>query len=98
MRATRTILTTAVLLLGLACVPAGRAVSGEGERQPLPHGRLYPGAPPVIPHPLTGDYESACLDCHEEGGDLGLDNPVPRTSHPERPVCRQCHVPSDGSP
>ncbi len=58
--------------------------------------RAYPGAPPVIPHPVD-DAQSggkACLSCHADGGwapRLGAYTPV--VPHPELESCRQCHVP-----
>lgn len=51
--------------------------------------RAWPGAPPTIPHTLWMRQE--CGSCHGVGGLEGL-----RTSHPERVLCLQCHVP-DGS-
>lgn len=50
--------------------------------------RLYPQAPPAIPH-FVGELRSKCVACHA--------GPAPRgtvTGHPERTVCRQCHVAS----
>lgn len=61
--------------------------SFAGLRQDLRRGRrLYDGAPPVIPH-LTFMREN-CLACH--GGPAAREEI--RTSHPDRPRCRQCHV------
>lgn len=51
-----------------------------------PGGRASPGAPPTIPHRLQ--MRENCLACH--GGPAA--RPAIRTSHPERPRCRQCHV------
>lgn len=49
--------------------------------------RLYPGAPPVVPHRVF--MREDCISCHA--------GPVARTeircSHPQRTSCRQCHVP-----
>jgi cytochrome c-type protein NapB len=60
--------------------------------------RAYPGAPPVIPHPLA-DPEAVggavCLSCHREGGwapAFGAYTPV--TPHPDLVNCVQCHVAS----
>jgi cytochrome c-type protein NapB len=50
-------------------------------------GRLYPGAPPVIPHFVA--MRENCLACHS--GPAA--RPEIRTSHPERANCTQCHVP-----
>jgi len=50
-------------------------------------GRATPGAPPTIPHTLQ--LRENCLSCH-----AGPASRVEiRTTHPERPRCRQCHVP-----
>ncbi len=46
----------------------------------------YPGAPPVMPHPL-GRRED-CLSCHSGPGA----QPDLRTTHPERIRCLQCHA------
>jgi cytochrome c-type protein NapB len=48
--------------------------------------RLYPQAPPVIPHGVF--MREDCAACHE--GVPG--RPEIRCSHPERMNCRQCHV------
>lgn len=54
---------------------------------PWKGGRATPGAPPTIPHTLQ--LRENCLACH-----AGPASRVEiRTSHPERPRCRQCHVP-----
>jgi len=52
-----------------------------------PGGRLYPGAPPTIPHRIL--MRENCAACHTGPGareDV-------RTTHPDRTRCRQCHVP-----
>lgn len=48
--------------------------------------RLYPGAPPVIPHPLQ--LRENCQACH--AGPSA--RPEIRCTHPERLNCRQCHA------
>jgi len=48
--------------------------------------RAWPGAPPTIPHMLW--MRQDCSSCHGPAGLAGL-----RTSHPERALCQQCHVP-----
>lgn len=64
------------------------ASSFEGYRQDLgPGGRLYPGAPPTIPHRVF--MRENCAACHAGPGA----REAIRTSHPERTRCRQCHVP-----
>jgi cytochrome c-type protein NapB len=61
--------------------------SFAGLGQDLRRGRrLYDGAPPVIPH-LTFMREN-CQACHS--GPAAREEI--RTSHPDRPRCRQCHV------
>lgn len=52
--------------------------------------RAYPGAPPRIPHTLQ--LRDQCLACHA-GPAARVEI---RTTHPERPRCRQCHVPEGG--
>jgi cytochrome c-type protein NapB len=53
---------------------------------PWKGGRATPGAPPTIPHMLQ--LRENCLACH-----AGPASRVEiRTSHPERPRCRQCHA------
>jgi nitrate reductase cytochrome c-type subunit len=49
--------------------------------------RLYPGAPPVIPHRVF--MRENCLSCHS--GPVA--RPEIRCTHPQRTHCRQCHVP-----
>jgi nitrate reductase (cytochrome), electron transfer subunit len=60
--------------------------------------RAFPGAPPVIPHPIgdAGPLDGGCLACHRDGGwvpHLGAYAPV--VPHPELTSCRQCHVPQE---
>jgi cytochrome c-type protein NapB len=49
--------------------------------------RLYPGAPPVIPHRLL--MRENCTACHS--GPAA--RPEIHCTHPQRANCRQCHVP-----
>lgn len=61
--------------------------------------RAYPGAPPQIPHGLTGEEFRAgnCTTCHERGGfSPRFGAYVPVTPHPEMGPCLQCHVGFDG--
>jgi nitrate reductase cytochrome c-type subunit len=45
--------------------------------------------PPVIPHKATGNETAKqCLKCHLKGT-----KGAPKTPHPERKACTQCHVP-----
>lgn len=53
-----------------------------------PGERLYPGAPPVMPHSRA--MRENCSACHD--GPAARE-PI-RCSHPERARCNQCHVPS----
>ena len=63
------------------------ANSFAGLRRPSIKGeRLFPGAPPVMPHPLL--LRDNCLSCH----DGQSARPEIRCSHPQRQNCRQCHV------
>jgi nitrate reductase (cytochrome), electron transfer subunit len=59
--------------------------------------RAYPGAPPVIPHPLFEDRSfggKSCLACHRDGGYVPpFKAYAPVTPHPDLINCRQCHVP-----
>lgn len=60
----------------------------EGLPQDLrPGSRLYPGAPPTIPHQIL--MRENCAACHTGPGARA----EIVTSHPERTRCRQCHVP-----
>ena len=59
----------------------------QGLQQDLrPGGRLYPGAPPTIPHRTL--MRENCAACHTGPGARA----EIVTSHPERTRCRQCHV------
>lgn len=83
----------AALTLATACVgvdPAAR----QGPARAAYRGahREYDGAPPVIPHPVTALGRQDCLNCHRDGTDLGQGGIAPRTPHPDRVDCRQCHV------
>ena len=63
--------------------------------------RAYPGAPPVIPHPLTaGEMRAArCGTCHGRGGYVERFGAyAPPTPHPELSSCLQCHVPQHEVP
>lgn len=60
----------------------GRASVGRGSR-------AWPGAPPTIPHATW--MREQCSSCHGATGLPGL-----QTSHPERVLCTQCHVPDGG--
>jgi nitrate reductase (cytochrome), electron transfer subunit len=59
--------------------------------------RAFPGAPPVIPHPLLEDRSmggKGCLGCHKDGGYVpAFKAHTPITPHPQYDNCRQCHVP-----
>lgn len=61
--------------------------------------RAYPGAPPQIPHGLTGEEfrSGSCTTCHERGGySPRFGAYVPVTPHPQMGPCLQCHVGVDG--
>ncbi len=59
--------------------------------------RAYPGAPPMIPHPLISEKGiggKTCLQCHQNGGyaeQFKAFSPI--TPHPEMLNCKQCHLP-----
>lgn len=61
--------------------------------------RAYPGAPPMVPHPVLFDMDeekrgNSCLGCHNSGGYVeALNAYAPITPHPQKENCRQCHVP-----
>ncbi len=59
--------------------------------------RAYPGAPPIIPHPLLSEKGiggNTCLQCHQNGGYVArFDAYAPITPHPDLKSCKQCHVP-----
>jgi cytochrome c-type protein NapB len=58
--------------------------------------RVYEGAPPWIPHPVSAelDRNQDCTPCHNFGGyNPGIRTYSPRSPHPEFTNCLQCHVP-----
>ena len=61
--------------------------------------RAYPGAPPVIPHPVknpAGYGGKDCLSCHQSGGYTPeFQAYAPVVPHPELLSCRSCHVPAE---
>ncbi|MGE3342661.1 MAG: cytochrome C [Vicinamibacterales bacterium] len=63
--------------------------------------RAYPGAPPVIPHPLADPATfggRTCLACHEDGGWVDKFQAfAPVTPHPTLANCVQCHVTDSGA-
>lgn len=57
--------------------------------------RVYEGAPPWIPHPVSEELDRTqdCAPCHTFGGyNPGIRTYSPRTPHPEYTNCLQCHV------
>jgi cytochrome c-type protein NapB len=64
--------------------------------------RAYPGAPPIVPHPLadaTSFGGVTCLACHGDGGWVEKFSAfAPVTPHPELGSCLSCHVPAAGAP
>lgn len=58
----------------------------EGMQAPLRGPRMWPGAPPQMPH--TTRMRERCDSCHGVWGQ-GI-----RSTHPWRRSCRQCHAPS----
>lgn len=62
--------------------------------------RMYPGAPPRIPHGLSSEEfrTGVCGTCHERGGySRRFSAYVPVTPHPEWGMCLQCHLGEDGA-
>lgn len=59
--------------------------------------RAYPGAPPMITHPLLSEKGiggKTCLQCHQNGGYVAqFDAFAPVTPHADWINCKQCHVP-----
>lgn len=55
--------------------------------------RAYEGAPPVIPHSITGINIQTCLACHAQGIQAG-DKNARMISHAVLTNCTQCHVES----
>lgn len=57
--------------------------------------RVYEGAPPWIPHPVSEDMDRTqdCAPCHTFGGyNPRIRTYSPRAPHPEFTNCLQCHV------
>jgi len=54
--------------------------------------RLYDGAPPVIPHAVSGLGRDNCANCHAPGAYENADRVGSPRSHPAWGDCRQCHV------
>lgn len=83
----------AVAFSGAVAMTAG-ADTGEvqtGTREVHAY-RAYPGAPPAIPHQVRELKRTNCLSCHEKGGITGTGEVAPKTPHPQRTSCQQCHV------
>lgn len=82
------VLTVAVLVNFLALPALALTEEEVPTEQEI---RQTEGEPPVIPHKVS-ERETAkdCLACHEKGK-----RGAPVTSHPERKVCTQCHVPGE---
>ncbi|HUG39244.1 MAG TPA: hypothetical protein VMM12_02105 [Longimicrobiales bacterium] len=68
--------------------PLFTALDWPAPAWPESHPAALPGAPPAIPHGLQ--LRGNCLACHM--GAAALEEI--RTTHPDRPGCRQCHVPA----
>jgi cytochrome c-type protein NapB len=54
--------------------------------------RAFPGAPPVVPHPIDQMSTSSCMVCHAEGLAIGKGVRAPKMSHAVLTSCTQCHV------
>ena len=68
----------------------GAAGAGGG----LPLNVAFPGAPPTMLHQPYG-CTTNCISCH--GVSTGTGG-APSTPHPERLMCRQCHLPQSNVP
>ena len=77
--------------------PDGDVVTPDGDMVPdgdiidvdsgLPANVAFFGAPPAMPHKAYS-CNVDCLNCHKTGGGT-----IPVTTHPERMICVQCHIP-----
>lgn len=57
--------------------------------------RAYEGAPPVVPHVITGMHVQTCRACHAQGLVAG-DKVAKMVSHTYLTNCTQCHVEASG--
>ena len=83
--------------------PTMRAATGVATRSLSKYyeRRAYPGAPPVIPHPVdeTINRNQRCNVCHAKGGFTPKFNAyIPLTPHPDFLNCMQCHVQGTSGP
>lgn len=96
----RVLIILAVLgAVGIALLLPGSQMAashGPSSHQKRSERRLYPGAPPVIPHP---PISGKCVTCHTPEGThkppLGYAPANPHTKTPGMSAesrCRQCHV------
>lgn len=85
-------LALATALVGCAGERDSGARTGEVRTRYRRVQREYDGAPAVVPHQVRALGRQDCLNCHREGMDLGPEGMAPRTPHPERVNCQQCHV------
>jgi cytochrome c-type protein NapB len=60
----------------------------DGMQQTERGEREYAGSPPQMPHPIY--MRQNCLSCHGPARTNAV-----TTTHPERRVCTQCHIPTD---
>ena len=84
--------------LGVAPAFHGHSQAHVRSRDMYERLRAYPGAPPRIPHGLTGEeYRGpSCNVCHLRGGWVArLSAYAPVTPHPDYASCLQCHLPRD---
>lgn len=83
--------------------PTMRAAAGVAPRSLANYysRRAYPGAPPVIPHPVDEaiNRNQNCNVCHAKGGFAPKFNAyIPLTPHPDFLNCMQCHVAATSAP
>ncbi|MCF6095234.1 hypothetical protein L1765_14825 [Microaerobacter geothermalis] len=101
-------ITLMILIFVVILIAVGCSSTQEGAQQAPPPAEKQPETivkevianygPPVIPHTIEGRWgrddkgQPTCLSCHQEG--IGG---APKTPHPERDSCVQCHVPQADS-
>jgi cytochrome c553 len=78
-----TVLMATVVLLAVPFMVRGSEEDGISDKDVF----TAEGTPPLTPHTIKSNDELLnCLSCHGEGT-----NGAPRTPHPRRTYCVQCH-------
>lgn len=85
-----------MLVVGVVCLGVGLLITrAMAKPEALADAIPSQGAPPMVTH---GDYpEEQCIRCHEKAHGAHATS-ITMTSHPERKLCRQCHVPHRDAP